>query len=83
MVADSLLHDILPVHVADVLKLEKKYSQSHKDVGVIFISITNFDQFYDESFEGGNVVIIYHSLCQQLVAFIAVYGSRLFAIDCE
>ena len=53
VIADSLLHDILPVHVADVLKLEKKYSQSHKDVGVIFISITNFDEFYDESFEGG------------------------------
>ncbi|XP_067944731.1 adenylate cyclase type 9-like isoform X2 [Watersipora subatra] len=53
VIADSLLHDILPVHVADVLKLEKKYSRSHLDVGVIFISITNFDEFYDESFEGG------------------------------
>lgn len=51
--ADSLLHDIIPVHVMDQIKLSGEYSQSHKDVGVVFISITNFDEFYDESFEGG------------------------------
>lgn len=37
----------------DEIKLKGEYSQSHKDVGVVFISITNFDEFYDESFEGG------------------------------
>ncbi|KAF6019764.1 hypothetical protein EB796_021992 [Bugula neritina] len=51
--ADSLLHDIIPVHVVDQIKGKGEYSQSHKDVGVVFISITNFDDFYDESFEGG------------------------------
>jgi len=51
--ADSLLHDMVPCHVMDEIKLKGEYSQSHKDVGVVFISITNFDEFYDESFEGG------------------------------
>lgn len=51
--ADWLLHNIIPEHVSDVLKETSKYSRNHKDVGVIFAAITNFDEMYDESFEGG------------------------------
>jgi len=53
---------IIPVHVVDQIKGKGEYSQSHKDVGVVFISITNFDDFYDESFEGGLWFIIAETL---------------------
>ncbi|KAL8561592.1 hypothetical protein ACOMHN_024828 [Nucella lapillus] len=51
--ADWLLHNIIPVHVSDVVKRTHKYSKNHKDVGVIFATIINFNEFYDEGFEGG------------------------------
>jgi adenylate cyclase 9 len=51
--ADWLLHNIIPEHVSNQLKLTSKYSRNHKHVGVIFACITNFDEMYDESFEGG------------------------------
>lgn len=51
--ADWLLHNIIPEHVSDVLKRTSKYSKNHKDVGVIFATIVNFNEFYDEGFEGG------------------------------
>lgn len=51
--ADWLLHNIVPEHVADLLKHHDRYCKNHKDVGVIFAKISNFDDFYDESFEGG------------------------------
>ena len=51
--ADWLLHNIIPKHVSDVVKRTAKYSKNHKDVGVIFATIVNFNEFYDEGFEGG------------------------------
>lgn len=51
--ANWLLHNIVPQHVAEHLKLNSKYSKTHKDIGVIFAKIVNFEDFYDESFEGG------------------------------
>ena len=51
--ADWLLHNIIPQHVSDVLKKTSKYCKNHTDVGVIFAKVVNFDDFYDESFEGG------------------------------
>jgi len=51
--ADSLLRNILPEHVADVLKRHEGYSQTYENVGVIFAKISNFDDFYDEAYEGG------------------------------
>lgn len=51
--ADWLLHNIIPPHVADHVKKMPKYSKNHKDVGVIFATIVNFNEFYDESYEGG------------------------------
>ncbi len=51
--ADWLLHNIIPAHISDIIKKESRYSENHKDVGVVFAKIVNFDEFYDESFEGG------------------------------
>ena len=51
--ADWLLHNIIPKHVAEILKKTSQYCKNHKDVGVIFAKVVNFDDFYDESFEGG------------------------------
>lgn len=51
--ADWLLHNIIPEHVAEVLKKTSKYCKNHQDVGVIFAKIVNYDDFYDESFQGG------------------------------
>jgi adenylate cyclase 9 len=51
--ADWLLHNIIPEHVVDVMKQTSKYCKNHDEVGVIFAKIINYEDFYDESYEGG------------------------------
>ncbi len=51
--ADWLLGNIIPIHVAEQLKINQSYSKNHDNVGVIFASIVNFSEFYEESYEGG------------------------------
>lgn len=51
--ADWLLRNIIPIHVAEQLKVTQSYSKNHDNVGVIFASIVNFSDFYEESYEGG------------------------------
>lgn len=51
--ADWLLHNIIPRHVADQLKNTAKYSENHKNAGIIFASIVNFNEMYDESYLKG------------------------------
>ncbi|KAG8231534.1 hypothetical protein J437_LFUL008075 [Ladona fulva] len=51
--ADWLLHNIIPRHVAEQLKTTAHYSENHRDVGVIFASIVNFGDMYDETYCGG------------------------------
>ncbi|XP_041973413.1 adenylate cyclase type 9 [Aricia agestis] len=51
--ADWLLHNIIPRHVAEQLKNTAKYSENHRDVGIIFASIVNFNEMYDESYLKG------------------------------
>ncbi|XP_072318313.1 adenylate cyclase type 9 [Eucyclogobius newberryi] len=51
--AEWLLGNIIPIHVADQLKVTQSYSKNHESVGVIFASIVNFSEFYEESYEGG------------------------------
>ena len=55
--ADWLLHNIIPEHVSDVVKRTSKYSKNHNNVAVIFATIVNFNEFYDESFKGGREYI--------------------------
>ncbi|KAM6972595.1 adenylate cyclase type 9 [Aplochiton taeniatus] len=51
--ANWLLGNIIPIHVAEQLKVTQSYSKNHDNVGVIFASIVNFSEFYEESYEGG------------------------------
>lgn len=51
--ADMLLHNIIPKHVAEELRKQAKYSENHHNVGIIFASIINFNEMYDESYLGG------------------------------
>ncbi|XP_072383454.1 adenylate cyclase type 9 isoform X1 [Diabrotica undecimpunctata] len=51
--ADYLIYNIVPEHVAEQLKKDAKYSENFKNVAIIFASIVNFNEMYDESFEGG------------------------------
>nr|XP_023013791.1 adenylate cyclase type 9 [Leptinotarsa decemlineata] len=51
--ADYLIYNIVPKHVAELLKKDAKYSENFKNVAIIFASIVNFNEMYDESYEGG------------------------------
>ncbi|KAH9507895.1 Adenylate cyclase type 9 [Bulinus truncatus] len=51
--AEWLLHNIIPAHLAEVFKSNRSYSRNHQDVGVIFATIVNFNEFYDEMYAGG------------------------------
>ncbi|XP_035259216.1 adenylate cyclase type 9-like isoform X2 [Anguilla anguilla] len=51
--ANWLLGNLIPMHVAEQLKVTQSYSKNHDDAGVIFASIVNFSEFYEESYEGG------------------------------
>lgn len=53
--AEWLLHNIIPRHVPAerVFGGQGNFSRSHQNAGVVFASIINFDEMYDESFEGG------------------------------
>ena len=52
-----LLESIFPKHVADALRTSSHYSRNYENVGVIFASIVNFSDFYEENFEGGKECI--------------------------
>lgn len=51
--ADILLQNIIPKHVADHLKSTAKYSENHHNVAILFASLINFNELYDESYLGG------------------------------
>ncbi|XP_022644225.1 adenylate cyclase type 9-like isoform X3 [Varroa destructor] len=51
--ADWLLHNIIPRHVVEQLKTTSRYSENHREAGILFASIVNFHELYDESYEGG------------------------------
>ena len=50
---DWLLHNIIPRHVVESLKTNAHYSENHREVGIIFASIVNFNELYDESYNDG------------------------------
>lgn len=51
--ADWLLTNIIPQHAVDSLKTNTKYSENHQMTAVLFASITNWNEMYEENFEGG------------------------------
>lgn len=76
--ADMLLHNIIPKHVAEELKNTAKYSKNHQDVGIVFASIVNFNEMYDESYLGGKEFLrvlneLIAGMCACLVVHISIY----------
>jgi len=80
--ADMLLHNIIPKHVAEELKNTAKYSKNHQDVGILFASIVNFNEMYDESYLGGKE---YLRVLNELIGgvYISVFKTitLLFSIN--
>lgn len=54
---DWLLFSLFPKHVTEALKVSDHYSRNYDEVGVMFASIVNFADFYEENFEGGKECI--------------------------
>lgn len=53
---ECLLHNIIPEHISS--KLNKgRYSKNHKNIGVIFAGLVNFNDLYEESYEGGREML--------------------------
>ncbi|KAG0724804.1 Adenylate cyclase type 9 [Chionoecetes opilio] len=71
--ADWLLHNIIPRHVADSIKTTGKYSENHRDVAIMFASIVNFNELYDEDYLGGKE---YLRVLNELVADLDELLSR-------
>ncbi|GMS89568.1 hypothetical protein PENTCL1PPCAC_11743, partial [Pristionchus entomophagus] len=51
--ADWLLNNVIPPHAVESLKTDTKYSENHHNTAVLFASITNWNDMYEENFEGG------------------------------
>ncbi|CAJ0941909.1 unnamed protein product, partial [Mesorhabditis belari] len=51
--ADWLLNNVIPPHAVETLKTDTKYSENHEQTAVLFASITNWSEMYEENFEGG------------------------------
>uniref|UniRef100_A0AC34PUL0 Guanylate cyclase domain-containing protein n=1 Tax=Panagrolaimus sp. JU765 TaxID=591449 RepID=A0AC34PUL0_9BILA len=51
--ADWLLTNIIPQHAVESLKTNTKYSENHAITAVLFASITNWNEMYEENFNGG------------------------------
>ena len=55
--ASWLIEVVLPAHVVDHVKEKKQYSKNHECVGVLFVSLCNFWEFFEESYEGGRELL--------------------------
>uniref|UniRef100_A0A5S6QJB0 Adenylate cyclase type 9 n=1 Tax=Trichuris muris TaxID=70415 RepID=A0A5S6QJB0_TRIMR len=51
--ADWLLSNIIPHHVVEQLARTSKYSENHEMIAVLFASIVNWNEMYEETYEGG------------------------------
>lgn len=66
-----LLSNIIPHHVVEEIKVSGKYSENRDMVAVMFASITNWNEMYEESFEGTRCVVF---------VSIKTFECRRFAI---
>ncbi|KAL3314277.1 Adenylate cyclase type 9 [Cichlidogyrus casuarinus] len=55
--ADWLLENIIPSYVLTELRTTNKYSRHVVDAGVVFATISNFADFYDEQYQGGQEML--------------------------
>lgn len=51
--ADWLLHNLLPPYVVERMRTQPGYSENHRQAGILFASLVNFNEMYDESYLGG------------------------------
>uniref|UniRef100_H2ZBQ5 Adenylate cyclase type 9 n=1 Tax=Ciona savignyi TaxID=51511 RepID=H2ZBQ5_CIOSA len=58
---DQLIENFIPSHVFEEMIGQPLYSKTHENVGVIFGTIVNFNELYEEQFEGGMQFIRYLS----------------------
>lgn len=89
-VADWLIQDMFPRHVSAQLKYTKHCSKNYDMVGVLFASIVNFSEFYEENFAGGlECIRVLHELVgdfdKELMKYLdiekikTVYGTTFMA----
>ncbi|XP_029648845.1 adenylate cyclase type 9-like [Octopus sinensis] len=51
-----LLHNIIPEHISSKL-INGRYSKNHQYIGVIFAGLVNFNELYEESYQGGREML--------------------------
>lgn len=69
--ANWLIEVVLPTHVISHVQLKKQYSKNYDCVGVLFLSLCNFSEFFEETFEGGRNLL-------RVLNEISVDFDRLF-----
>ena len=88
--AEWLLHNIIPPHVTQRLREVGHFSQNHECIGVLFASIVNFNEYYQQSGESeetyrvlNKIVCMFDSLLDLLrfknVEKIKTIGSTYMA----
>ncbi|RNA01756.1 adenylate cyclase type 2-like isoform X2 [Brachionus plicatilis] len=55
--ASWLIDIVIPSHVISHVKEKKQYSMNYECVGVLFVSLCNFSEFFEESYEGGRELL--------------------------
>ena len=55
--ANWLIDIVIPSHVISYVKEKKQYSMNYDCVGVLFVSLCNFSEFFEESYEGGRELL--------------------------
>ena len=55
--ANWLIEVVLPAHVVGHIKEKQQYSRNYDCVGVLFVSLCNFWEFFEESYEGGRELL--------------------------
>jgi class 3 adenylate cyclase len=69
--ASWLIDVVLPAHVVEHVQARKQYSRNYDCVGVLFVSLCNYSEFYEEKFLGGRELI-------RILNEITVDFDRLF-----
>ena len=55
--ANWLIEVVLPNHVVTNVKEKKPYSRNYDCVGVLFVSLCNFGEFFEETYESGRELL--------------------------
>ncbi|CAF0901498.1 unnamed protein product [Brachionus calyciflorus] len=55
--ANWLIDIVIPAHVISHVKEKRQYSRNYDCVGVLFVSLCNFSEFFEESYEGGRELL--------------------------